>query len=241
MGKTEGGAGLTPKRRKAEKGVAKENPPTNDDTMADRRHRRVLEGREGLRREQVRKSRSKKRQRAPPPRDNNGPASTETEKRRKWDSAKSLANIGEYRKAVSALRSNGTAKITESVLEQLKRKHPRRTRPITRPRPPCVEAEDANPNDVDDWDMLLPFPPEEDDYGHNPSHASGANPHRPSNDHQGVSPSTIMDIEPGICITDPGRSAHTERGMENIPDEKDQNSSWKFVVFRQREQLRTRT
>ena len=92
--------------------------------------------REGLRMEQVRKSRTKKRQRGPQPMDNNGTTPAETEKRRKWDSAIRLVNIGEYRKAVSALRSNGTATITENVLKQLKRKHPRRTRPINRPRPP---------------------------------------------------------------------------------------------------------
>ena len=172
--------------------------------------------------EQVRKSRSRKRQRAPPPRDKNGPASNETEKRRKWDSAKRLVNIGEYRKAVSALRSNGTAIITENVLDQLKRKHPRRTRPINRPRPPFVESEDRNHNEDDDWDMLLPPPPEDNKFVHNPSHASGANPSPPPNDHQSVTLGTNMDIEFGDRNTDPGLTAHTDRGMEIIPDEKDQ-------------------
>ena len=31
-----------------------------------------------------------------------------------------------------------------------------------------------------------------------------------------------MDIEIGECNTDPGLTAHTDRGMEIIPDEKDQ-------------------
>ena len=82
-----------------------------------------------------------------------------TEQRRKWDSAKRLANIGEYLKAMSALLSNGTATITETVLDQLRMKHLRRTRPIT-PRRPYVEskAQDHNDDDDEEWDMLLPPP-----------------------------------------------------------------------------------
>ena len=70
--------------------------------------------------------------------------------------------------------------------------------------------------------MLLPCPPEEHGYGHNPPHASCANPHKPSNDDQDASTSTNMDIEPENRITDPGRSEHTDSGMDIIPDEKDQ-------------------
>ena len=123
--------------------------------------------REGLRMEQVRKSRNEKRRRSPEakPMKDSGTTHTTTpttEERRKWDSAKRLTNIGEYRKAMSALLSNGTATITESVLSQLRTKHPRRTRPITRPRPPFVEFNDLdnrnNDDDDDEWDMLLPNP-----------------------------------------------------------------------------------
>ena len=163
--------------------------------------------------EQVRKSRTRTRQRGPQPMDKNGTASSESEKRRKWDSAKRLVNVGEYRKAVSALRSNGTATITENVLNQPERKHPRRTRARNRPRPPYVESEDRNHNEVDDWDMLLPRPPEDYDYGHNPPHASGANPRYPRNDHQNVGLGATMDIELGDCNTDPGPTAHTDRGL----------------------------
>ena len=178
--------------------------------------------REGLRIEQIRKSRSRKRQRGPHPMDKKGTTPTKTEERRKWDSAKRLVNIGEYRKAISALRSNGTATITESVLDQLRTKHPKRTRPINRPRPPFVESEDRDHNDLDEWDMLLPPPPDDHDYDHDPPHASGADTPNLRNNHQGETLGTNMDIELENGTTDPGLNTHADRGMETIPDEKDQ-------------------
>ena len=72
--------------------------------------------------------------------------------------------------------------------------------------------------------MLLPSPPEDYDFVHNPSHASGANPSYPPHDHQSVSIGTNMnmDIEIGDCYTDTGFAAYTDPGMGIIPDEKDQ-------------------
>ena len=134
-----------------------------------RTHRRMMtqwlagdiEGcwKEGLRMEQVRKSHKRGRQRRQKPAEKNAATYTTAEERRKRNNAKRLTNIGEYRKAMSALLSNGTATITESVLDQLRKKHPPRIKPITRPRPPYAESEDRDRNDDDDdddeWDMLL--------------------------------------------------------------------------------------
>ena len=107
---------------------------------------------EGLRMEQVRKSHKRGRRRRQKPADKNAATYTTAEERRKRDNAKRLTNIGEYRKAMSALLSNGTATITDSVLDQLRKKHPPRTKPITRPRPPYAESEDRDRNDDDDDD-----------------------------------------------------------------------------------------
>ena len=55
---------------------------------------------------------------------------------RKYDRAKRLVNVGEYSQAMSSLLSNGTAPITDAVLEQLNFKHPKRSRTICWPHPP---------------------------------------------------------------------------------------------------------
>ena len=133
---------------------------------------------EGLRIEQIRKShhRNRNRRRGQRPEEKNGATYTTTEERRKRDSAKRLANIGEYRKAMSALLSNGTATITDSVLDQLRKKHPPRTKPITRPRPPYAESENRDHNDDsdDEWDMQLPPAPSENSFCPSPTQVTGA-------------------------------------------------------------------
>ena len=56
--------------------------------------------------------------------------------KRKFDNAKRFVNVGEYSQAINSLLSNGTAPITDSVLQQLSEKHPTRTQPVRWPRPP---------------------------------------------------------------------------------------------------------
>ena len=155
--------------------------------------------------------------------DKNGTTPTKTEERRKWDSAKRLVNIGEYRKAISALRSNGTATITDSVLDQLRKKHPKRARPISRPRPPYVISQNWDHNDLPEWDMLLPPPPDDHDHDHELPLASDTDTPNLRNNRKGESLGTIMDmdIELENGTTDPGLSTHADRGIETIPDEKD--------------------
>ena len=175
--------------------------------------------REELRMEQVRKSHNRSRRRGQKPAEKNGATYTITEERRKRDSAKLLTNIGEYRKAMSALLSNGTATITDTVVDQLRRKHPPRTKPSTRSRPPYAESEDWDRNDDDEWDMLLPPPPADSNCRPSPTQATGANHPKSRNDDQGRSQSTNMDIDPVNSTTDPGRTKTTDRGREMIPEE----------------------
>ena len=150
------------------------------------------------------------------------------EERRKWDRAKRLTNIAEYPKAMSALLSNGTATISETVLSQLRSKHPRRTRPITRPRPPHVEFNDlGHQNDDDDeWDMLLPIPTDDRDHchGHRQTHVPDTDHRDLRNDDQRKSQNSKMDFELDQRTTDPGRTAYTgiDSGMDITPDEKKQ-------------------
>ena len=72
--------------------------------------------------------------------------------------------------------------------------------------------------------MLLPPPPDDHDHGHELSLASDTDTPNLRNNHKGESLGTIMDmdIELENGTTDPGLSTHADRGIEAIPDEKDQ-------------------
>ena len=47
--------------------------------------------------------------------------------------AKNYVNVGELRKAMTAIRSNGIAAIDDRVLTQLQSKHPMRRKPVALP------------------------------------------------------------------------------------------------------------
>ena len=74
----------------------------------------------------------------------------ETILKRKFDRAKRFVNVGEYSQAMNSILSNGTAPITDSVLDQLAKKHPPRLNTVVRPSPTTYESEfKESPNDMD--------------------------------------------------------------------------------------------
>ena len=62
---------------------------------------------------------------------------------KKYKRAKNLVNVGEISKAVSAILSDGVAKVDAQVLTQLRLKHPSRPAPVRLPSMKVIEAERA--------------------------------------------------------------------------------------------------
>jgi len=60
---------------------------------------------------------------------------------KKYKRAKSLVNVGEVSKAMSAILSNGVAKVDSEVLSQLSAKHPSRPRAVRLPTEEEIENE----------------------------------------------------------------------------------------------------
>ena len=58
--------------------------------------------------------------------------------KKKYDRAKRFVNVGEYSKAIDSLLTNGTARISSAVLDQLKSKHPARNKTVKWPQPPKI-------------------------------------------------------------------------------------------------------
>ena len=70
-----------------------------------------------------------------------GPDTLSTEQKKKFKRVKNLINVGEVSKAMSALLSNGVAKVDKEVLNQLKNKHPSRPAVIRLPSQEQIMAE----------------------------------------------------------------------------------------------------
>ena len=67
---------------------------------------------------------------------------------RKYKKAKDLVNVGEMSKATTTILSNGTAEINNSVLEQLRAKHPLRKKEVRLPTPEEINEErESNKSD----------------------------------------------------------------------------------------------
>ena len=115
---------------------------------------------------------------------------------------------------MSALLSNGTATITKSVLAQLRSKHPQRTNPITRPRPPTRNTQCKTRMKTTTTRICPSHPPDPSDSDCSPilTRISGAHETNPYNDHRGSRESINMDIDLGNPTTDPGLIAKIEMG-----------------------------
>ena len=75
---------------------------------------------------------------------------------KKYKRAKNLVNVGEISKAMSALLSDGVAKVDSQVLSQLRTKHPPRSAPVRLPSMRVIEAERATwQQDVHDLDEVV--------------------------------------------------------------------------------------
>ena len=62
------------------------------------------------------------------------------------DRVKWLVNVGELSKAMSALVSHGVASLTDTIVEQLRAKNPRRPEQVVRPSEEDIAAERNQPN-----------------------------------------------------------------------------------------------
>ena len=77
---------------------------------------------------------------------------------RKYKRAKNLVNVGEVSKAMSAILSNGVAKVDSEVLNQLRAKHPTRPAAVRLPPIEVIKAERAT------WQVNADFGEDEMDH-----------------------------------------------------------------------------
>ena len=87
---------------------------------------------------------SKERVWKPSGKDEGNKDSLAKEQMKKYKRAKNLVNVGEVSKAMSAILSNGVAKVDGDVLSQLRAKHPPRPAPVRLPSRELIAAERAN-------------------------------------------------------------------------------------------------